>query len=107
MKFLKEKKGIIIAFILGLILAGGTVYAVVSASQVIYTTDKNAEIKNVEQALNELYKIKNTTPILVGHGLNSYSSGVTTETKVIGTLDNNEILELNNNIFTTKKVDII
>ena len=50
MKFLKNNFKVIIAFILGLVLAGGIVYAAVSASEIEY---KNG--KSVEQALNELY----------------------------------------------------
>ena len=52
MKFLKEKKGIIISFIIGVILASSiTVYATgYLASQVTYKDGKT-----VEQALNDLY----------------------------------------------------
>ena len=56
MKFLKNNLKVIIAFILGLILAGGIVYAATSAKEVTYTTAKNGNIKNVEDALNDLYK---------------------------------------------------
>lgn len=59
MKFLKNNLKVIIAFIIGLILAGGIVYAATSANQVIYTTTKNAEIQNVEDALNDLYDLTN------------------------------------------------
>ena len=45
MKYLKNNLKVIIAFILGLILAGGIVYAAVSASEVSYTTNKNAMLK--------------------------------------------------------------
>lgn len=58
MKFLKNNLKVIIAFILGLILAGGIVYAATSAKEVTYTTAKNGNIKNVEDALNELYAKK-------------------------------------------------
>lgn len=50
MKFLKNNLKIIIAFIVGVILAGGIVYAATSAEQIDYTTDKNSEIKNVKEA---------------------------------------------------------
>ena len=60
MKFLKNNLKVIIAFILGATVAGGIVYAATSASEVTYSTSKNAEIKNVEQALNDLYA-KSTT----------------------------------------------
>ena len=53
MRFLKEKKEIIISFIIGVIIASGvTVYATgYLASQVTYK-----DAKTVEQALNELYE---------------------------------------------------
>ena len=64
MKFIKNNLKVIIAFIVGLILSGGIVYAVTSASQVAYTTTKNAEIETVADALNDLYdKSFNTTLI--------------------------------------------
>ena len=60
-----------------MILAGEIVYAATSASQVTYTTDKNAEIKNVEDALNELYsKVSNisvTNETISGTGSVSYT----------------------------------
>ena len=58
MKFLKNNFKAIIAFIVGMILAGGIVYAATSASQINYTKDKNAEIKDVASALNDLYNMK-------------------------------------------------
>lgn len=62
MKFLKNNLKVIIAFIVGVILAGGIVYAaVVSASEVSYTTAKNANITNVQEALNDLYSKNNVT----------------------------------------------
>lgn len=77
MKFLKNNLKIIIAFIVGVILAGGIVYAATSAEQIDYTTDKNSEIKNVKEALNDLYdeKIKNEllTPQLLASNVNSYT----------------------------------
>ena len=58
MKFLKNNLKLIIGFIIGVILTGGIVYATVvaSADEVTYTTDKNAEIKNVAEALEDLYR---------------------------------------------------
>ena len=47
MRFIKNNLKVIIAFIVGVILAGGIVYATTSASQVSYTTDKNLEINTV------------------------------------------------------------
>ena len=62
MKFLKNNFKIIIAFVLGVILTGGIVYAAVTASEIDYTTAKNSSVKNVEQALNDLYsKVNNTS----------------------------------------------
>ena len=58
MKLLKDNLKVIIAFVIGLILAGGIVYAATSAREVNYTTSKNTDIKNVEEALNDLYKNK-------------------------------------------------
>ena len=55
MKFLKNNLKVIIAFIIGIILAGGIVYAATVASGVTYTTAKNSNVKNVEDALNDLY----------------------------------------------------
>ena len=56
MKFLRNNLKVVIAFILGLILAGGIVYAAtVAANEIDYTTAKNSSVKNVEQALNDLY----------------------------------------------------
>lgn len=55
MKFFNNNLKFIIGFIVGVILAGGIVYAAVSANQIIYTTDKNANIKTVADALNDLY----------------------------------------------------
>lgn len=61
MKFLKRNKKIIIGILIGAILAGGIVYAATSADKVTYTTNKNIEVKNVEEALNDLYNNKKET----------------------------------------------
>ena len=66
MKFLKNNIKVVIAFILGLILAGGIVYAATTARDVSYTTAKNENIKNVEEALNDLYSKRQITPEQVG-----------------------------------------
>ena len=56
------KKEVIIAFIIGIILASSVaVYAAVSASQVTYTTEKSEKINNVAEALNDLYNRGNAT----------------------------------------------
>ena len=57
MKLSKNNCKVIIAFILGLILAGGIVYAATSASQVSYTKE-GIDVSTVEDALNDLYKNK-------------------------------------------------
>ena len=64
MKFLKSNLKVIIGFIIGVILAGGIVYATVSATEVDYTTEKNTEIKNVSDALNDLYSKLPTKTLL-------------------------------------------
>ena len=54
MKILKNNIKLIIGFFIGLILAGGVVYAAVSASEIGYTRT-GSNVKNVSEALNELY----------------------------------------------------
>ena len=71
MKFLKNNFKLIIGFIIGIILASGVVYAVTSANQVSYTTEKNEKIETVADALNELYLYKKKEITLTG---NSYTS---------------------------------
>lgn len=64
MRFLKEKKGIIISFIIGVILASSiTVYAYsYYAKDIGYTKPGTTTEISVETALNELYgKISNET----------------------------------------------
>ena len=65
MKILKKNTkviiGTIVGILIGVLITGGIVYAVTSANQVTYTTDKNTQINNVSDALNDLYsKINNT-----------------------------------------------
>ena len=78
MKFLKNNLKVIIAFLLGTILTGGIVYAAVSASEISYTTNKNANIKYVSEALNDLYTRTNTsagkTKVLLESNLNTSTS---------------------------------
>lgn len=54
MKYLKNNLKVIIAFLLGAMLTGGVAYAVISAQDVTYTKE-GTEIKNVGEALNDLY----------------------------------------------------
>ena len=57
MKFIKRNLKLFIGFLIGTVLAGGIVYAATTnAKDVTYTTSKNAEISNVADALNDLYK---------------------------------------------------
>lgn len=68
MKLLKSNLKLIIGFLIGVVITGGIVYAATSASQISYTTDKNADIKNVQEALNDLYKKDSSsrkTPMLI------------------------------------------
>ena len=55
MLFLKKNLKVIIAFIFGIVLTSGVLYATISAKGITY---KNG--KNVEDALNDLYRISNT-----------------------------------------------
>ena len=62
MSFVKNNLKWILGIIVGVVIASGiSVYATGQyfASQVNYTTDKNGEISNVEQALNDLYQKRN------------------------------------------------
>ena len=62
-KILKEKKVIIIAFLIGVILASTiAVYAVTSATDITYTRT-GTTITNVSEALNDLYQKTNIVPI--------------------------------------------
>lgn len=76
MKFLKEKKGIIISFIIGVIVASSiTVYAYsYRASDISYTKPGAETAINVSEALNELYTRNNYTIVDLG-------TGTTEETK--------------------------
>ena len=52
----------IFSFILGALLFGGITYAVatsIQSSNLNYTTTKNTAITNVEEAINDLYNVKN------------------------------------------------
>lgn len=74
------KKEVIIAFIVGIILASGIVYAATSANQVTYITSKNENVQNVEQALNDLYKLNSNKNLSVEIINNSYTNGYITTT---------------------------
>ena len=54
MRTINKNLKLILVFIIGVILSGGIVYAVTSASQVIYIRE-GTNINNVSEALNELY----------------------------------------------------
>ena len=60
-KFIKNN---IVGFILGALLFGGSALVVagtVASSAITYTTSKNSNVGNVEQALNDLYNIADNT----------------------------------------------
>lgn len=67
---------VMIAFILGLILSGGIVYAAVSAKQINYTRE-DTEIKSVEDALNDLYNKQTHTYKNMITGGNNRNDGIT------------------------------
>ena len=76
---LKEIKGIILVvlvIVLMIIVSGVSVYATATylASEVNYTTDKNTNIKNVGEALNDLYSKINESNV------ETYSSGSISKT---------------------------
>ena len=84
MKILKNNIKLIIGFFIGLILAGGVVYAAVSASEIGYTRT-GSSVKNVSEALNELYTKYNNGELQYdtfdSNGYISYSSAGTFWTK--------------------------
>lgn len=69
MKFIKNNLKLVLAFVAGLISAGSIVYAVTAASSIDYTTNKNSQIKNVQDALNDLYKNMKKVEILEFEGV--------------------------------------
>ena len=105
MYFIKKNFKIIMAFIMGIILTGSVViFASVSytADQVRY--EKNGNLIPLDEALDDLYSIANDRNIvLAGHGEIEYSSTITTETAIPSTVDDSNILQVSNNIFTIKK----
>lgn len=60
MGFLKENIRLLIGIVIGILLTGGVVYAVTSASDVTYTRS-GTNITNVEAALNDLYTKSQTS----------------------------------------------
>lgn len=78
MKFLKSNLKAIIAFIIGVILSGGIVYAAVSAGEVSYTRE-GTNIKTVADALNNLYN-ESTKNLSVEIINNSYTNDYITAT---------------------------
>ena len=102
MKFLKNNLKLIIGILIGTILAGGIVYAATSASQVTYTTDKNAEIETVAEALNDLYSIKtkieetDATPSDILSNKKAY----TKNGLITGTMENSSAELINHTMFS-------
>ena len=78
MKFLKNNLKAIITFLIGVILAGGIVYAATSANQVTYTISKNAQVQTVADALNDLYANYNSHNNLTVFSKNSISNTAST-----------------------------
>lgn len=69
MKFIKNNFKIIIAFIIGVVLAGGIVYATTSAGEIEYTVEGRTDISTVSDALNDLYsKVPNGTKTIEENG---------------------------------------
>ena len=105
MKFIKKNFKIIIAFVMGIVLTGSVViFASVSytADQVRY--EKNGNLISLDEALDDLYSMANNRNIvLVGHGETAFVNSVTTETPITSTVDDSNILQISNDIFTTKK----
>lgn len=86
MNLIKKNLKIVIAFIVGIILASGiTVYAfTVSASDVHYTLEDNKyNINNVDEALNKLYEQMNKAPSLTS-GVSGTSANNTSYVSVSG-----------------------
>lgn len=94
---------------LGIVCGSVTVYAAYKyvASDVSFTpSDEGWNVKNVEEALNNLYSRKKASnPVLVGSGNISYNSSVTTLSNVPANLSEvgSNYLSLENNIFTVKE----
>ena len=105
MNFLKKNYKLIIGIVIGAILISGiSVYATGQylASQVDYTTSKNGNIKNVEQALNDLYTKINNSNVIVSAN-RTFSSGDMTPTKFNFTINDNSFFTQSNGILTTSK----
>ena len=67
MKFLKRNIKLFVGIIIGVLIAGGIVYAAtINAREVDYTTSKNGEVSTVEQALNDLYNMMNSNTFEFG-----------------------------------------
>ena len=103
MKFLKNNLKIIIAFIMGAILATGiTVYANINASSITYSNNKT-----VAQALNELYNTNSNisqTNALASEIL-SGKKAYTTAGLVTGEMANRGALNWSPTISTTLNVE--
>ena len=95
---LKNKKSIIMAFVLGLILSGVTVYAATTtASQVTY---KNG--KNVEEALNDLYTKINIPAQQIGNATLSYNINYVNSYPEYSITYPSEVLDMYKNMGYTK-----
>lgn len=68
MKFLKKNIRLFIGIIIGMLITGGVVYAVTSASDIGYTRT-GTNITNVQEALNDLYS--KTNNLTFGNAIHS------------------------------------
>ena len=103
MKFLKKNFKWIITIIVSIILASGiSVYATNTylSSKVSYTTSKNAEIENVEDALNDLYTKQLETKKFVAFFNSTFSNLTNSERQVDIVEYNSSIATSSNNILT-------
>lgn len=74
-KFIKSNIKTVVAFIIGLVLAGGSaavVYAI-SGSQIEYTDTNNIGATTVQEAIDKLYTMANKSSIKITHGMLSDS----------------------------------
>lgn len=108
--FIQKNIKIVLGFFIGILCGSLTVYGAYTyfASIVSFQpNDKNWKVENVEAALNDLYKIKNTPSVslLLGTGRIRYHSSVTSLSYVPGVIASNvtDYVSLQNNKFTVKK----
>lgn len=96
-------KKVFIGVVIGIFISAATVYAanVIFASSVSYSTAKNANIKNVEDALNDLYT-KNGHAVIDISFNDSYTFPIICSTCTYKSSDEN-ILKMNGNVASAQK----